>query len=59
VEGVPASASSAADCVRELRCQPLRARMDAVQKALQSASGDGLNALLTEKNDLRRRIAEL
>jgi DNA primase len=59
VEGVPATASSAADCVRELRGRPLQARMAEIQRTLAGASGAVQEALLAEKTRLRRQLAEL
>ncbi len=40
VEGVPEEGLSAEDCVRELRRQPLKARMAEIQKRLAGASGE-------------------
>jgi DNA primase len=58
-EELPKDGVSARSCVHELVCQKLEARMQQVQKELQSASGEALDALLTEKNVLRRQIAEI
>ena len=59
VAGVPAEGLAAQECVRELRCQKLEARMQDVQKRIGTAAGDALDALLDEKTRLRRQIAEL
>ncbi|HXK12542.1 MAG TPA: DNA primase [Vicinamibacteria bacterium] len=59
VEGVPAEHLSAEECVRELRRQPLRARMAEIQKRLAGASGDAQEALLAEKTRLVRQMASL
>ena len=59
VEGVPAEHLSAEDCVRELRRQPLKARMAEIQKRLAGASEDAQEALLAEKSRLVRQMAGL
>jgi DNA primase len=59
VEGVPEEGLSAEECVRELRRQPLRARMAEIQERLAGASGDAQEALLAEKTRLVRRMAGL
>jgi DNA primase len=59
VEGVPGEGLSARECVREIRRQPLRARMAEIQKRLQEAQGESLEALLSEKTRLVREIAGL
>jgi len=59
VEGVPAEGISAEDCVRELRRQPLKARMAEIQKRLAGASEDAQEALLAEKTRLVRQMAGL
>ena len=59
VEGVPAEGVSAEDCVRELRRQPLKARMAEIQKRLAGASEDAQEALLAEKTRLVRQMAGL
>jgi len=59
VEGVPTEGLSAEDCVRELRRQPLKARMAEIQKRLAGASEDALEALLAEKTRLVRQMAGL
>jgi len=59
VEGVPMEGLSAEDCVRELRRQPLKARMAEIQKRLAGASGDAQEALLVEKTRLVRQMAGL
>jgi hypothetical protein len=59
VEGGPTVGVTPLDCVRELKALPLRARMAEIQKGLKSASGDSLDALLREKNQIKRLIASL
>jgi hypothetical protein len=59
VEQVPANGLSPEDCVRELKCVPLRARMAQIQRDLSQASGEALDDLLREKNLLSRRMATL
>jgi DNA primase len=59
VEGVPAEHLSAEECVRELRRQPLKARMAEIQRRLQGASGETLESLLAEKTRLVRQMAGL
>jgi DNA primase len=59
VEGVPEEGLSAEECVRELRRQPLKARMAEIQKRLSAASGEAQDALLVEKMRLRRQMADL
>jgi DNA primase len=59
VEGVPAEHLSAEECVRELRRQPLKARMAEIQKRLAGASGETQEALLAEKTRLVRQMAGL
>jgi DNA primase len=59
VEGVPREGLSARECVKEIRRQPLRAQMADIQKRLQGARGESLEALLHEKTRLVREIAGL
>jgi DNA primase len=59
VEGVPAEQLSAEECVRELRRQPLKARMAEIQRRLEGASGETLESLLAEKTRLVRQMAGL
>jgi DNA primase len=59
VEGVPEEGLSAEECVRELRRQPLKARMAEIQKRLAGASGETQEALLAEKTRLVRQMAGL
>jgi DNA primase len=59
VEGVPEEGLAAEDCVRELRRQPLRARMAEIQKRLAGASGEAQEALLAEKTRLVRQMTGL
>jgi DNA primase len=58
VEGAPMEHLSAEECVRVLRRQPLEARMAEIQKNLAGATGAAQDALLAEKNRLRRQMAE-
>jgi DNA primase len=59
VGGVPTEGLSAEECVRELRRQPLKARMAEIQKRLAGASGEAEEALLAEKTRLVRQMAGL
>jgi DNA primase len=59
VEGPPSSGLTAIACARELKSMPLRARMAAIQKDLSNARGEDLEALLQEKLQLRRLMANL
>jgi DNA primase len=59
VEGVPEEGLAAEECVRELRRQPLKARMAEIQQRLAGASGEALTALLAEKSRLVRQMAGL
>jgi DNA primase len=59
VEGGPTEGVTPLDCVRELKSLPLKARMAEIQKTLKSASGPSLDALLLEKNQIKRQIANL
>jgi hypothetical protein len=45
------------DCVRELRRQPMRARLQELKKKVGAGGGD--DALLHEMNELARRMASL
>jgi DNA primase len=59
MEGVASDGVSAADCVRELKRQPLKARMAEIQKKLKEAPGEAVDALLQEKNRLASQMASL
>jgi DNA primase len=59
VEGAPEEGLSAQECVREIRRQPLKARMAEIQKSLRGAQGEALEALLSEKTRLVRQMAGL
>jgi DNA primase len=59
IAGAPATGLTAEACVKELKSLPLQARMTAIQKDLGSARGHDLEALLEEKLQLRRMIANL
>jgi DNA primase len=59
VVGAPAEGIAAQECVRELRRQPLRARMAEIQKRLAGATGEAQEALLAEKTRLVRQMAGL
>jgi hypothetical protein len=50
---------AAADCVRELRCVPIKARMAEIQKDLARATGPDQEALLAEKLHLKRQMTSL
>ena len=45
--------------MREIRRQPLKARMAEIQKRLQGARGEALEALLSEKTRLVRQMSSL
>ncbi len=55
----PAGAQSPADCVRELKHLALRRRLDEIQRRLEGATGDKLEALLQEKLSVKRQMARL
>jgi DNA primase len=59
VQGAPEEGLTPADCVRELKTVPLKARMAEIQRDLGSASGQTLEELLAEKLRLKRRMASL
>ena len=59
IEGAPREGLAAQECVREIRRQPLKARMAEIQKRLAQASGESLEALLSEKLSLKRQMADL
>jgi DNA primase len=56
VDGPPTTGVTPADCARELRCRPLKARMAEIQRDLGGASGPALEALLEEKLQLKRQM---
>jgi len=55
----PGDGVSALECVKELKRQPLRARMAAIQREFKQAPPEQQEALLVEKGDLARRMAAL
>jgi len=59
VEGAPAQGVRPVDCVKELKRVPLKARMAEIQRGLAAASGQALEALLQEKLQIGRRMANL
>ena len=59
VEGVQAEGVTPVDCVRELKRQPLKARMAEIQRKLKEAPGEADDALLQEKNRLASQMASL
>ena len=59
VQALPENGLRPEDCVRELKCIPLRSRMAQIQKDLAHASGPDQEALLAEKLTLKRRMATL
>jgi DNA primase len=59
VEAEASAAVDALECVKELKRVLLKARMAEIQKGLQGATGDALQALLQEKNQLGRLMAGL
>jgi len=59
VGAVPVGGVAPGDCVRELRCGPLKARMAEIQKDLARATGADQEALLNEKLQITRLITTL
>src|SRR5262249_20815236 len=59
VQGTPTEGVTAGDCVRELRCIPLKARMAEIQKDLARATGSDQEALLAEELQLKRQMTTL
>jgi hypothetical protein len=59
VGAVPVGGVAPMDCVRELRCGPLKARMAEIQKDLARATGTDQEALLNEKLQITRLITTL
>jgi DNA primase len=59
VRGVPEEGLDALECARELRRQPLKARMAEIQRRLAGANGELAEALLAEKTRLVRQMAGL
>jgi DNA primase len=59
VGAVPVGGVAPEDCVRELRCGPLKARMAEIQKDLARATGTDQEALLNEKLQITRLITTL
>jgi hypothetical protein len=59
VEGVPTEGVTPVECVRELKRQPLKARMAEIQRDLPTASGPTLEALLQEKLEIGRLMAHM
>jgi len=57
--GGPLAGVSPMDCVKELRRQPLRARMAAIQREFKEAPPERQEALLLEKGELARAMAAL
>jgi hypothetical protein len=59
VGAVPVDGVAPGECVRELRCGPLKARMAEIQKDLARATGADEEALLAEKLQLTRLLTSL
>jgi DNA primase len=59
VAGAPERGPAPGECVRELKRRPLQARMAQIQKDLGGATGPRLEALLSEKLQLRRLMGSL
>lgn len=59
VEGAPARGVRPLDCVKELKRLPLKARMAEIQRGLAAATGQALEALLQEKLQIGRQMANL
>lgn len=55
----PADGAPAEDCVKTLRQGRMQARMEEIQRAVRGAEGAELNALLQEKTDLKRQLAQI
>ncbi len=55
----PKEGASAEDCVKKLRKRRVQARMDEIQRAVRAAQGAELDALLQEKTDLSRQLAQI
>jgi len=58
VAAIPTEGASPLDCVRQIKCWPLQARMAALEKEIARARDEALDALLAEKLSLGQRIAE-
>jgi hypothetical protein len=59
VGAVPTGGVAPGDCVRELRCVPLKARMAEIQRHLAGATGADEEALLSEKLQITRLMTSL
>jgi hypothetical protein len=55
----PGGTQSPGDCARELRHQALKKRLAEIQRCLEGATGDTLEALLQEKLSVKRLIGNL
>jgi hypothetical protein len=55
----PTERVTPADCVREIKCWPLEARVTEIQERLATAPEAELDALLGEKLRLKQRISNL
>ena len=59
VDSAPTEGVTPEECVRELKRQPLKARMAQIQRDLPSASGPTLEALLQEKLEIGRLMTHM
>ena len=59
VAAAPTEGATPGECVRELRCGPLKARMAEIQKDLARATGTDQEALLAEKLQIKRQMTSL
>jgi hypothetical protein len=59
VESTPTEGVTPLECVRELKRQPLQARMAEIQRDLSKASGPTLEALLQEKLEIGRLMTHM
>jgi DNA primase len=55
----PTGSVTAIECVAEIKRRPMEARLRAIQRELEAAKDEALDALLKEKLELRQRIASL
>lgn len=60
VSDAPTGDATAQDCVKEIKCRPLEARIDAIREALARTADDAeQSALLQEQLTLKRRVQDL
>jgi DNA primase len=56
IEAIPTEGVTAESCVKQLKCAPVKARLDEIQKTLARAQGENEEALLAEKLSLQRQL---